>query len=420
MGTASPALSLPARIEKMICPFPGMKEARAMSVFGLIAAAVMCACSLYFGLHNDTFMGRPLGGDFVQFYAVGKVLQSQPHARIYDIAYLSQLEHQAVSTMPKTQMLIFGNAPYIAWLFLPLAKLPYFTAYCVWLVFSIGLYGAALWVLLRGRFPAQHQLTIFILALSAPVYIFETWIGGQLSVIAFASVVFFVRCLEKRRLFFSGLVLGCLVFKPSLVALPVLAMIILGAWNMLAGFAGSSLCMALLSVVTMGWETHRRWLAVLQVNSYLTKAQDSAVHWSKNVDFSSFFLVLAGEGALARVFGMAALAAGLIAFAWMCWQGRRHQDQRLLWGVTLLAAPLLSIYFPVYDSVIVIPAIVLVATCLSDDRHRLALQGWLTLLWLAPWLTQASADFVRVQIFTLVLAAFAWWVSTSTNQRSAP
>src|SRR5262245_38278686 len=115
-----------------------------MSILALIAGAVMCAFSLYYGARGETFMGRPLGGDFVQFYAVGKIINEQPAARIYDIPYLAQIEHQAVATMPKTQMLIFGNAPYIALVFAPFARLPYFWAYCSWLVFSALVFAGAL------------------------------------------------------------------------------------------------------------------------------------------------------------------------------------------------------------------------------------------------------------------------------------
>ncbi len=46
--------------------------------------------------------------------------------------------------MPDTQMLVFGQAPFIASLFRPFALLPYAWAYVAWLAFSAALYIAAI------------------------------------------------------------------------------------------------------------------------------------------------------------------------------------------------------------------------------------------------------------------------------------
>ena len=67
--------SIPARIERIIGPLPGQREARAFSVFALIAGLIACALSLYYGFRGETFMGRPMGSDFVQFYAAGQAPQ---------------------------------------------------------------------------------------------------------------------------------------------------------------------------------------------------------------------------------------------------------------------------------------------------------------------------------------------------------
>src|ERR1700744_6173306 len=107
-------------LEKWIGPLPGEKEARAFGGCGIAIALSACCLSLYFGFQGETFMGRPLGSDFVQFYAAGKILNQTDPSRIFDVPFLVDVEHASLSTMPKTQMLIFGNAPCIAGIFLPL------------------------------------------------------------------------------------------------------------------------------------------------------------------------------------------------------------------------------------------------------------------------------------------------------------
>ncbi len=56
-------------------------------------------------------MGRALGGDFVGFYTIGKILRAYPAARIYDLELAVKLQHAILPSMPATQMLVFGQAP---------------------------------------------------------------------------------------------------------------------------------------------------------------------------------------------------------------------------------------------------------------------------------------------------------------------
>ena len=204
------------KVEKIIGPLPGLKEARALSTLALIAGAILCAASIYFGFRGETFMGRPLGGDFVQFYSAGKILNAGPAANIYDIPTIVRTEHQSLPTMPDTQMLLYGNAPYIAVLFRPLARLSYRDAYCVWLAISLLIYSAALAILIGGALPK----TAYLMALSSPMFLLETWIGGQISVIGFLGIALFVDCFRRERWFLAGLSLSIAAYKPSLIAIP--------------------------------------------------------------------------------------------------------------------------------------------------------------------------------------------------------
>ena len=82
--------SIPETIQRIIGPLPGQREARAFSVFALIGGLIACGLSLYYGFRGETFMGRPMGSDFVQFYAAGKLLNQHQPALIYDIPAFRQ------------------------------------------------------------------------------------------------------------------------------------------------------------------------------------------------------------------------------------------------------------------------------------------------------------------------------------------
>jgi hypothetical protein len=53
-----------------------------------------------------------------------------------------------------------------------------------------------------------------------------------------------------------------------------------------------------------------------------------------------------------------------------------------------------------------IPALVLVAATVGDSKE---LRVWILLFALVPWLTQSAADFLRVQILTVVIVGFCYW-----------
>ena len=190
-------------------PMPGRREAQAMAWVAIAIGVILCGVSVRLGLQGRSFLGRPLGGDFVEFYTVGKVLNNYAPALIYDLELETSLQHASQPSMPDTQMLIFAHTPFIASLFRPFALLPYAWAYVAWLVFSAGLYLAALALLFRTvRLNADDRKTGFLLALSSTPFLFETWIGGQMSVVVFAIWVLFFWCLDSDRRVLAGFVLA--------------------------------------------------------------------------------------------------------------------------------------------------------------------------------------------------------------------
>ncbi len=405
--------SIPEKIQRLIGPFPGQREARAFSTFALIGGLVACGLSLYYGFRGETFMGRPMGSDFVQFYSAGKLLNQHQPALIYDIPAFTKLQHDVVPEMAPTQMLVFGYPPLVSELFRPFALLPYRWAYCAWLVFSLTIYASSLWLLFRSLLRASYRRTAFLLALSAPMYTLETWIGGQLSVIGFLAIVLFLCCFEKRWPLVAGLAFGLATYKPSLVAIPAAVMILGGCWRMLAGLSVSSALMILGSIATAGVNGLWLWIMRLRVFSAYATSNESILRRTKYVDLNSFFTVLLGASSVERGIATLATLAAFLILAWNWWRARRqaHSVQRYLWAATLTWTMMINIYVPVYDTIVLVPAAALIACSLAgaDQRKQAGLQVWLIILWLLPWLTQSWADYLRLQILTVVLAGFGYW-----------
>jgi glycosyl transferase family 87 len=386
-------------LERAIGPLPGAKEARAFGVCGIAIALIACGLSLYYGFKGEAFLGRALGGDFVQFYAAGQVLNQHEPTRMFDPPYFAALQHQILPSMPETQWLIFGNPPCIAALFRPFALLTYRQAYCLWLVISAALYCTGLLILVRGNRIAM------LLALSTPMFTLETWIGGQVSVFGFFIFAVFVRLFEDQRYFVAGLLLGLAAYKPSLLVV-LAAMFLVGrCWRMLAGVVISASLVVAACFAAAGIDGMKLWLDTLRVFRYMATDEQSILRRTKYVDLNSFFVVLGGLNIVTKTAALLLVAGALLVLAWAWF--RSTGDRRILLATTIAATLILNVYVPVYDTPVLIPALVLASRTLGSSKE---LQAWILVFCLVPWLTQSAADFLHVQILTIAIAGFSYWI----------
>lgn len=385
-------------------PPPGHREARAISWIALAAGVLLCVVAVAFGFHGKTFLGRPLGGDFVEFYTLGTILDKYPPARIYDLPFAVALQHAALPAMPETQMLVFGQAPFIAPLFRPFAKLPYAWAYVAWLVCSAGLYVTALLILFRTlRLNSEDRKTGMLLALSSAPFLFESWIGGQVSVIAFLLWVLFFWFLSRNRPFSAGFLLALCLFKPTLVALPVLMLLIGRRWRVVVGFASGTAGAALLSLRAVGVEGYRGWLQALALNGKTASQSGEAWHLAKNVDILAFFhLLLYNQPRMAATMAIAASVIAVWRLAGPWWKSNELMD-RELWAATLCFTLIINAYAPIYDSILLV-----IAAALLRPRGSKILAVWLPALYLVSWITQSSAEFLHLQLITLLIAGLGF------------
>jgi hypothetical protein len=283
-------------------------------------------------------------------------------------------------------------------------------------------YAAGLRLLFRNPRCAHYRQTAFLLALSAPMYTLETWIGGQLSIIGFSAVVLFVYCFENRWPLLAGLALGLAAYKPSWIAVPAAVMLLGGCWRMLAGLSISMAGMLLASIATAGVAGFRVWIEHLRVFRLYATSNEEILRRTKYVDLNSFFSILLGASSVERGIATVATSVAFLVLAWTWWRSRHkpHEVQRYLWAATLTWTLLVNIYAPVYDTILLVPAVALVARSLSghSKAKQAALQLWLLVLWLVPWLTQSWADYLQLQVLTIALAGFGYWVLTLARAKT--
>jgi len=384
-----------------------------MSILATATGIVACLLGLMRGFAGQSFMGRPLGGDFVQFYVIGKILNQFGAARIYDLDLAVRLQHSTLATMSGTQMLVFAHAPFVAVLFQPFALLPYAWAYVAWLVFSALLYAAAVALLFRALKLPRAQVGIgLLLAISSTAFLFETWIGGQISVVVFAIWAMFFYLRSRDFLFVAGLALSLASFKPTLIALPVALLIVGRRWRIVAGFCGGLAALGLASWGLVGSIGMRAWIETAIFNGRFAASGGAALRRIKNLDLNAFFhLILPGRPAVVLAVLASAALCFMLAAAWRKSGAYGWNEELLLWASTLTFTLVANTYVPIYDSLLVTTAAGLAVAGLSARAAdvRADLSVWLAVLYLVPWITQSFAEFLHIQLLVPVLTGFGLW-----------
>jgi hypothetical protein len=248
---------------------------------------------------------------------------------------------------------------------------------------------------------AKDRKTGFLLALSLTSFLLETWIGGQMSVVVFFVWVLFFWCHEKRWPFLGGCILALCLFKPTLVALPALMLLVGRRWRVVGGLAAGGIAMAALSVATVGLDGCMAWLRTLPMFGKTVATTGQTWNRAKDAGIVAFFEQLLGNRTpVAVVVALVAIAAvSWLGRAW--WRSEGRPVDRALWAATLCFTLVVSPYAPIYDTILVVVAVALVASQVP------AL--WLLVLYMIPWVTQSFAEFLHLQLMTLTIGGFGIW-----------
>jgi hypothetical protein len=167
--------------------------------------------------------------DFRLYYAGAEVGLRYGWSQIYDI----KLHQAAVAALEPggPWYALLTPAP-ITWIVAPLTLLGYPTAYWVWIVLSLALFGAAAWY---AR-PRHVSTLLYFVWWAAMGPLWFSAYEGQVTILAAAGVLAGWRLLETRHDFLAGAILAAALFKPHLILLLPLALLVSGRYRALLGF----------------------------------------------------------------------------------------------------------------------------------------------------------------------------------------
>lgn len=402
------ATGLHFRLERGVVRFVAVAIlAVSVALLGVTVATTTQGCTVF---------GPSLGADYAAFYTAGTILHDYPAHRLYDLELQDRLYHELFPWVSASQMLPYANPPFVAGLFEPLARLPYTASLLTWLGISAGFYGAGLYLILGAlkNIPRPDRRLIALIALSFEPFVMECWLGGQLSAVGFFWIALALRFEQQGRPLASGLALGWCLYKPTLLPLLLPMLVFSRRWRTLLGFALTGVALLALSLLVAGPDGCRDYARLMLGYASAATGNTAVFRLWKFVDLNSFLKLLGVSAELSRslVLGTLLLALPGLAAAWWKMDRRGNASPRLAWAATIACTLVLNVYVGVYDTVLLVLAMLLICDVYCQKGESLAalpspLRLLLIVLYVAPWLSQLVARHSGVQIYTLCLMGAA-------------
>ncbi len=331
--------------------------------------------------------GNIKGGDFVEFYAAGRIVATHRTDHLYDRDLQSAVEHELTAPQEWSGFHGFITPPFFALPFAPLAALPYLAAFALWSALGIVLVPAGLWLVARARGePLQPPVLLWAFAF-VPVWAAVSY--GQNSLLSLFILAAVFALLGQARDGFAGLVLGLLLYKPQLVLVLALLLALERRWPALLGLAATATALVLVSLA-MSLPAARAYVQL--ASSFPTMLADPAFPaWKMHSLYSFFVLLLPGHLGLAGV--LAALASAAVLLAVRTLQPPYRPDALHRWFATAIwGSVLVSPHVPLYDlSLLVLPAVLLHA----ERRDPALWRGGVAVIWAATIVSQPLAHLLR-------------------------
>ncbi len=196
-------------------------------------------------------------GDFASFYTAGKLAQSGEASHLYDRDAQWRVQQEFASSVTIRQgPLPYIRPPFEALFFVPFAYLEYKTAYLVWTAVKILILFAIPFLLnpyLPGRALLPPLLTGVVLLSYAPVAV--DLLHGQDAILFFLIFILAFIALRRGAEVSAGLWLGAALFKFHLVLPIILIFLLRRKLRLVGGFAVAAVAVAIVSGLTVGWNT---------------------------------------------------------------------------------------------------------------------------------------------------------------------
>ena len=341
--------------------------------------------------------GKPIGTDFMNVWAAGKLaLDGQPGAA-YDYARHYAVQAQALDYAEGQEATYFGwhYPPSFMLVAALLALLPYGAALAAWMALTLPPYLAAI----RAIVPHRRWL-LFALAFPA---VFVNLGHGQNGFLSTGLLGLGLLSLERRPML-AGFFFGLLTYKPQMGFLLPLVLIVDRQWIAFLSAAATAIAMSSLSYLMLGADAWQGFFGSFELTRTYILEQGST-GWEKiQSPFSAMRMLGASiQTAYAVHFAIALCVSAVVLWIWRSPVGIPLKGAALATG-TLLVTP----YLLDYDLML----LALPLAWLTVEGLRTQFLNWekitLFIVWLLPLISReiGALGLPIAPIVLLVLLSF--------------
>ena len=370
--------------------FVTRQRMRVYSILLLVAYVATVVALLATADGNVDAAGRPLGTDFANVYAAGKLALAGEPAQAYDWPAHHEVQKRVSGR---------EDIGYFGWHYPPafllvaavLAALPYLGALFVYQAATLATYLGVVRSI-AGRSEA------WLLALAFPG-VFVNVTHGHNGFVTAALLGGALLVLDRRPVL-AGALLGCLAYKPQFGLLVPLVLAATGRWRAIAAAAATTLAIAGLTWAVFGADVFIAFWHSLPMTQRVIL--EGAPGFYKIQSVYAALRQLGVPGALANT---AQVATTLVVAATLVVLWRSAAAFELKAAALLIGCVLATPYALDYDLVVLAPAIAVLAV----HGLRQGFAPWeialLVTLWLLPLIVRPIAQVTAVSLTPLVLLA---------------
>jgi hypothetical protein len=377
----------------------------------LIASLLLAYGIIFYQLRHQVSEGY---SDFISFYTAGKILQRGIANRLYDLPLQYEIQQEiAPHVSIRKGALPFVRPAFEAWLFWPLAYLPYKAAFVIWALFSSACL-LALTVILRAEVAGLRGLSpSFELAAMLSYFpVFVTLLQGQDSILLLMVYAAAYRALRRDSPLVSGMILGLGTFKFTLLLPFLIPFLVWRKIRLPLGFAFTTLLLGGISGATVGWSTAAYYPKFLLSIGRLAPG----VNVPRDMPNLRGVLSLFFHASSSTAAGTSVLALfSVLLLAWVVMKSRRAPDGAtfdLGFSLNLAVTILVSYHCHSFDLSLLLLPIALVLGLLRSGRQfppraRTALIFGVGLIAFSPLYMVLSFAFNYTSLLALILLVFA-------------
>jgi hypothetical protein len=379
----------------------------------LLAAMVLGAAFLIAtsdGL-NDRF-GRPLGTDFSNVYAAGTyVLDGQPAAP-FDPA--RQFAREQAIFGQATQFYGWHYPPFFLGVAALLATMPYWLALIVWQGVTLVLYVFSIRAIVSPFPEIKNGHLWLLLALAFPAVFLN--LGQAHNGFLTAALISAALTQIDRRPNLSGILIGCLAYKPQFGLLIPLVLIASGRWRMFVAAAATVTLLALAVTLAFGPEVWTAFLASTKFTRTVVLEQ-GGTGWFKIQSVFAWVRMWGGGITLAYA---AQGAVTLLLAAALVWLWRSLAAFPLKAAALLIGSVLATPYSLDYDLMLLAPAIAYLATDGMTRGFGPYEKSILAALWIVPLIARSFPQATLIPLAVpIMLVAFGLLLRRVMNENDA-